>query len=159
MGREQEVNRLELLRARAEFERRVGGINPHRVYEESGCPKCGVKNFACAYCTGHDATDSDPRSCPIENEHLHVVCSICKYSWLEYPKDRQAEIDAGPPPASRVSELLAAGFEITSKITAGGDVYVTHASDAMPSQHRRDEPCVVCRLSLLLNEIKQEVEP
>ena len=39
-----------------------------------------------------------------------------------------------------------------------GSYYANHISGTVPEQHRVDQPCVLCKLRLLLEQIQQEVK-
>jgi hypothetical protein len=161
MGADQRSNELERRRLIAEFERHVGGIKAHQVYLADGCPMCGEHAFGCAYCAGVDELDPDKRNkCPIEGEHLHVICGTCKYGWLERTKKQQAEIDAGGIPESAASVLVARALALYDELPPQeGSYYANHIPGTVPEQHRVDQPCVLCKLRLLLEQVREEVKP
>jgi hypothetical protein len=152
MGRDHRINDLELQRRIADFERKIGGIKPHKVYEESGCPMCGGSKFGCRYCTGRDALDSDPHQCPIESEHLHVVCGTCQYGWLERTLAQSKE-GVQEVVGDQVLIRGAAALVELKSITSVGNFYVQHPMGDTTAQHEKSNPCPICQAIIELEEV------
>lgn len=160
MGRGERENELDRRRMIADFERMVGGIKPHQVYLSTGCPMCGEHSFGCAYCSGKQPLDPEAdRKCPLEGEHLHVVCGTCHYGWIERTKKSQAEADAGDIPENAASVLVSTALALYDELPPQeGSYYANHLADTVPMQHRVDQPCILCRVRMLLEQIQQEVK-
>lgn len=95
MGREAREAKDARVAAVAEYERTVGPTL--RFKERSECPKCEVpeahlKRMWCAGVNPNDPPETLRRerelgSCPVEFEHLHVICPRCGYGWHEHCAD------------------------------------------------------------------------
>lgn len=79
----------------AEFERLIGPTRDFQSRKDIGCQKCGAGQFVVRWCAGKSHLNPNPQQCPVDGEHLHVICNICQYSWCEKTKE-QAEADAAP---------------------------------------------------------------
>jgi hypothetical protein len=155
MGHEQRMNSLEQQRRIANFERKIGGVKPHKVYFESGCPMCGLDKFAVRYCEGKDMMDPDPNQCPIIGQHLHVVCGTCAYSWLEQTLEQSKETSETPKTDDVLHAAAAALVELKS-MTEDGNFFVIHRHQEVSSQHPKSEPCPVCQAIIELSEVVKD---
>ncbi len=152
MGQEQRMNQMEQQRRIANFERKIGGVKPHKVYFESGCPMCGLDKFAVRYCEGKDMMDPDPNQCPIVGQHLHVVCGTCQYAWLEQTLERSKDAP-GEPGGDAVLRGAAAALVELKSMTQDGNFFVIHTHKEVSSQHPKSEPCPVCQAICELEDV------
>ena len=53
---------------------------------QADCIKCGCDNASIKYCEGKTSLKHVP-GCEVDGEHLHRVCAMCGYEWLEYCAD------------------------------------------------------------------------
>lgn len=104
MGRESEAAKNARTAAVAEYERTVGPTLKFRSRSE--CPKCEVPepHLHRKFCAGTNPNDppdvrkrwAERGGCPVEGEHLHVLCPRCGYGWHEYvaddPRNREIEV-------------------------------------------------------------------
>ena len=79
----------------AEYERTIG---PTRRWNEvTECPKCEVprQHFGMKYCAGMNGNDPpdvrkawvEKGGCPMDGEHVHVMCPRCNFGWHEFCAD------------------------------------------------------------------------
>ena len=155
MGHEQRINGLEQQRRIANFERKIGGVKPHKVYFTDGCPMCGLDKFAVRYCEGKDMMDPDPNQCPIIGQHLHVVCGTCNYSWLEQTLEQSKDAPAETGRDDVLHAAAAALVELKS-MTEAGNFFTTHTHREVSSQHPTSEPCPVCQAICELEEVVKD---
>ncbi len=78
MSAESRARRDATAREMAEFERVVGPIKDFGAYP-TGCPSCGAMQRAPVWCLGHQ--NDDPKSCPLDGQHLHFKC-MCGFPWV-----------------------------------------------------------------------------
>jgi hypothetical protein len=154
MGQEQRINHAEMQRAIANFERRIGGVKPHKVYFD-GCPMCGMEKFAVRYCEGKDMMDPDPKQCPIIGQHLHVVCGTCQYSWLEHTLE-QSKYAPAEPQGDAVLRAAAAALVELKSMTEVGNFFTIHSYKEVSSQHPTSEPCPVCQAICELEDVVKD---
>jgi hypothetical protein len=155
MGHEQRMNSVEQQRRIANFERKIGGIKPHKVYAESGCPMCGMDKFGVRYCEGKDMMDPDPQQCPIIGQHLHVLCGACQYSWLEHTleQSKSENVEEG---GDAVLRAAAGALTFLKSMTEVGNFFTTHTHREVSSQHPNSEPCPVCQAVCELEEVVKD---
>lgn len=152
MGREQRDNSIEMQRAIANYERKIGGIKAHKIFNETGCPMCGMDKFAVRYCEGKDMLDPNPQQCPIIGQHLHVVCGACKYSWLEHTLE-QSKLPDAPPAGDDLLRGAASALVELKSMTEDGNFFVTHRHQEVSSQHPKSQPCPLCQAITELEDV------
>lgn len=87
MGYEERAQATRDAQRQAFVERMLGDPQPFAAHE-AGCPKCGAPRAAQKpnYCFGVQALEPD-LPCKVPGDHLHVVCTLCNFQWLERCKD------------------------------------------------------------------------
>lgn len=82
------------------------------------CPKCSCPDQAMAFCMpGSDLPRL--RGCELSGEHLHRVCSRCRYPWIERCLDQAmlAEAQGDVPAESQLAAALALIVERSGGLT------------------------------------------
>lgn len=106
MGREERDNRAAKV---AQIERLLG---PRQDFgsHPSGCPKCRFPNRKYTFCFGEGPAGTGD-DCPFKDQHMHVNCMSCGFTWVERTADDPENPDADPTKKPDPVNLLIAILE------------------------------------------------
>jgi len=84
MGRDERHNKM---LTQQELERTIGPRKPFGSRDIDGCQKCGGQQLVKRFCVGKSLINPNSEGCQFVGEHLHTICVMCQYGWLEQTKD------------------------------------------------------------------------